>query len=156
MNLKKCFTAMAAVLFCSTLALAQEIDKKTRQYTEQAITQSLMIFDAHKAQNKLNDTDRAIETALNTTLPGIFNRVEEPSEELGTEMENAVTALAQTLMTYQDLYPANMLNLDVAKLITLSLAFQYAVQCDLISEQAAQIILAGLLAPTMETGTEEE
>lgn len=156
MNLKKCLTAAAAVLFCSTLALAQEEEDKTLQYTEQAITQSLMIFDAHKAQNELNDTDRAIETALNTTLPDIFNRVESPSTELGDEMENAVTSLAQTLLTYQELYPANMLNTEAAKLITLSLAIQYAAQHKLISETATQILAEGLLEAIAGAETEEK
>lgn len=154
MNLKKFFASAAAVVFCSGLVFAQEADEKTIQYTQKAIMQSLAIFDAHNDQNQLNDTDRAIETALNTTLPGIFNRVENPSEELATELENAVTSLAQTLVSYQQLYPANMLDMDVAKMITVQLALTYAAQKNLISEQASQIIMMSLMESM--AGDEEE
>lgn len=148
MNLKNFFAAAAAVVLSSGMIFAQEADEemmKKFEYTQQAISQSLMMYDAHKATNNLTDTDRAIETALNTTLPAIFNQVQTPSDELGTEMENAVTSLANTLLTYQTLYPANMLDQDIANLITVQLAVTYAAQKELIPAETAQILSLGLL-----------
>lgn len=148
MNLKKFFVTAAAVVFSTGMIFAQEADKEMMEkfeHTQQAISASLTIYNAHKATNSLTDTDRAIETALNTTLPAIFNQVENPREDLGTEMENAVTSLANTLLTYQELYPANLLDQDIANLITVQLAVTYAAQNELITPEVATILLAGFL-----------
>lgn len=148
MNLKKFFAAAAAVVLSTGMVFAQEADEemmKKFEYTQQAISQSMMLYNAHKATNNLTDTDRAIETALNTTLPAIFNQVQTPSDELGTEMENAVVSLANTLLTYQTLYPANMLDQDIANLVTVQMAVMYAAQNELIPAETAQILSLGLL-----------
>ena len=154
MNLKKCLTAAGAVLFCSTLALAQEADEKALQYTQQAIMQSMTIFEAHKAQNKLNDTDRKIETALRETLPGIFNRVVN-EEDLSTELDEAITSLADTLLTYQDLYPQDMLDRELAKSLTFYVAIMYAAQENLITPEAGEIIQEWLIEMLLDLGLEE-
>ncbi len=145
MNLKKFFAAAAVLIFSTGLSFAQDLDEKTLEYTQKAITQSLMIFDAHKDANNLTDTDRAIETALNTTLPAIFNQIENPSDELGAELETAINGLSDILVTYQQLYPANMLDKDAANFITFNIALTYAAQNQLISQETAQIIAAGLM-----------
>lgn len=156
MNLKKFFAAAAVLVFTTGLSFAQDIDEQTFAYTQKAIAQSIMIFDAHKDLNQLNDTDRAIETALNVTLPGIFNQIENPSETLGEEFDAALTNLADTLLTYQTVYPANLLDKDVAKVMTFNFALTYAVQKELVSQETAQIIIAGLLETIMEYEEDEE
>ena len=145
MNLKKIFTIATALILGSCTVFAQDIDEKTIEYTQKAVSQSLAIYQAHKDLNQLTDQDRAIDTALNVTLPGIFNQVENPSDGLDTELENAVTALANVLMTYQTLYPSNMLDMDYAKLAVITIALTHAAQNKLISEEVAQILIATLL-----------
>lgn len=137
---------MAAVLVVSANAVfAQDVDEKTLAYTQKAISQSFTIYQAHKDLNQLNAQDKIIDTALNETLPRIFNQVENGSEELGAELENTIKSLTNTLLTYQQLYPANMLNEDYAQMLTINVGILYAAQNKLISEEVAALLTETLM-----------
>lgn len=148
MNLKKILMAAVLVLGAGSV-FAQDVDEKTLEYTQKAVSQSFAIYQAHKDLNQLNAQDKAIDTALNKTLPDIFNQVENGSEELGAELENTIKSLTNTLLTYQQLYPANMLNEDYAQILTINVSILYAAQNKLITEEVASLLTETLMEAMM-------
>ncbi len=148
MNLKKILMAAVLVLGVGA-AFAQEVDEKTMGYTQKAVTQSFTIYQAHKDLNQLNAQDKAIDKALNETLPRIYNQVESGNEALGVELENEIKALTNTLLTYQQLYPANMLSQDYAQVLTINVSILYAAQNKLISEEVAELLTETLMESMM-------
>lgn len=156
MNLKKIFVTAVAVLGLGTAAFAQGVDEKTVEYTQKALAHAWMTVDAHKDCNQLTDTDKAILAYMDTTIPTILNKIQESSSEVESEVEPAVTDLANKLITSQDVYPANMLNQDAAKVMALLLAVGYAEEKGLLLGRVSQVLQAEIQAMLMEAMEETE
>lgn len=167
MNLKKLFVLVAA-LAVSTAAFAgnsstnsalieesvsaaanaveEETDPQVLKNTQQALTMGLMVFDAHRDLKSMTDADKAIETALETDIPTILNKIKTSSDEVYPELEPALGKLTDLLLKNQTVYPAAAVDRETGVYMTMITAVMYAQGKGLLLGRVTEILTAELQA----------
>lgn len=115
-----------------------------------ALKGGLINYDDHLNAGNLNETDKAIDKALNTTIPAIFNKIKNSSDEINAEITPVLKELASNIIKNQTEVPASKVKVDDCTDLLSIFAFLKADQDGTLSSRAARVIQAEQMETMME------
>jgi len=107
------------VQFFAPMVQAEElITEPTEQQKEvfqllKALKQGLLNYDTNLSKGVLQETDKAIDKAFKTTIPGILNKIKESSDEVTEELTPVINQLTNQILLNQQNFKQNSYSAEV-------------------------------------------
>ncbi len=135
-------------------------DEQMAVNTAKALEKGLLTYAENLSKKELTATDKKIDTSLNTTIPAIFNKIQESSLEVQDELNNAVKELQTAVLSNQSEYKVSGAMVDqVAPGLLILFAYTKAEADGVLLGRASRVLqqeLAAMFQTMLEDMMEDE
>lgn len=122
-------------------------DEQMAVNTTKALEQGLLVYAENLSKKELTANDKKIDAALNTQIPGIFNKIQESSMEVQDELNAAVKDLQTVILRNQSQYQVSGPVVDqVAPGVLILFAYTKAEADGVLLGRASRVLQAELAA----------
>lgn len=113
--------------------------------TMKALKSGLLTYEEHLTANQLTETDKAIHVSLNTTIPAIFNKIQESSDEVADEMEPVLKKLTEDILNNQNQFKKEEINAEAGQGVILIFSYTKAEVDGVLLGRASRVMQQELI-----------